>query len=195
MDIGKKKIMEQFNEIASTYDSDPTSEFASKHYGYILNILMMEQFENILDIGCGTGTFLRKLLDEKPQVKAHAIDISEKMLEIAKSKLPKRAEVMWGECETLPYENKSFDIVLMIDVFNYSINYERTIYEAFRVLRSSGKLIICDPLYSGIMRIIKKQKISSESQVRKMLVTAGFDLINITTPIPHGYICVADKRA
>jgi len=194
MDTNKEKVMRSFNVQATDYDTSKASQFERQCYPYVLNTLLPIQFNNILDVGCGTGTVLHMILDEKPQVKAYGLDLSEEMLKKAKERLPKRVELVWGEAEALPYDNKRFDIVLMVGSLNYSINPEQTIKEAYRVLKSGGKLIICDKMVSGILKLLKEGNNYSEEQMRGFLWRAGFDVINLTRNIPGGYIATGDKR-
>lgn len=194
MDTNKEKVMRSFNVQATDYDTSKASQFERQCYPYVLNTLLPIQFNNILDVGCGTGTVLHMILDEKPQVKAYGLDLSEEMLKKAKERLPKRVELVWGEAEALPYDNKRFDIVLMVGSLNYSINPEQTIKEAYRVLKSGGKLIICDKMVSGILKLLKEGNNYSEQQMRGFLWTAGFDVINLNRNIPGGYIATGDKR-
>ncbi len=194
MDISKEKVMKYFNLQARDYDTSKASQFERQCYPYVLNTLLPIQFNNILDVGCGTGTVLHMILDEKPQVTAYGLDLSEAMLEKAKEKLPKRVELVWGEAEALPYDNKRFDIVLMVGSLNYSTHPEKATQEAYRVLKSGGKLIICDKMVSGIMKFLKEGNNYSEEQIRGFLSGAGFDVINLTRNISGGYIAVGDKR-
>lgn len=80
MDVGKEKIMRSFDELASVYDSSKSSRFASQCHSYVLHILNPMQFNNILDIGCGKGSLMEKLLDTRPQIKGYGLDLSEKII-------------------------------------------------------------------------------------------------------------------
>lgn len=194
MDINKEKVMKNFNLQAKDYDNSKASQFVRQCYPYVLNALVPIQFNNILDVGCGTGTVLNMILDEKPQVKAYGLDLSEAMLEVARARLPKRVELVWGEAEALPYDNKTFDIVLMVESLNYSTDPGQAINEGYRVLKPGGKIIICDKMVSGIFKFLKEGNNYSEEQIRGFLSTAGFDVINLNRNITSGYIAIGDKR-
>lgn len=194
MDTNKEKIMKTFNEQASEYDNSKSSQFAKRCYPYVLNALIPIQFNNILDVGCGTGTLLNILLDEKPQVSAYGLDLSEEMLEIAQTKLPRCSELVYGEAEALPYDNKKFEMVIMVDSFNYFIDPEQAIKEAYRVLKPGGKLVIADKMVRGIKKLFLDSNNYTEWEMRGFLVKAGFDVVNLMRNIPDGYVATGDKR-
>lgn len=53
-----------------------------------------------------------------------------------------------AEFDRLPFGDGCFDVVVFNASFHYSENYERTLGEALRVLRSSGRIVIIDsPIY------------------------------------------------
>ena len=63
MDTNKERVRKYFNSQAKEYDISKRSQFATRCYPYVLNVLGPIQFNNILDVGCGTGTLLAKLLN------------------------------------------------------------------------------------------------------------------------------------
>ena len=194
MGTSKEKIMKSFDIQASEYDTSRASHFARQCYSYVLNILNPIQFNNILDIGCGTGSLMVKLLDEKPQVRGYGLDLSEEMLKVAREKLPKRIELVYGEAEALPYDNKKFETVVMVDSFNYFVNPEQAIKEAYRVLKPGGTLVMADRMVTGFRKHFVEGNNYSEEEVRQFLQQAGFDIINLMRNIPGGYIATGDKR-
>ncbi len=194
MDIDKKKIMKEFDSKARIYDTNKMSQFAVQCHPYVLNSLIPVSFKNILDIGCGTGSLLEKLLKQKPKVRAFGLDLSENMLEVAKEKLPKNVELVYGEAEALPYDNKKFEVVIMIDSFGFFVNPEQAITEAYRILKPGGKLIIADKHIVGLKKLFVNSTCYEEKQIRDFLNNAGFDIINILNNIPKGYLAIGDKR-
>lgn len=194
MDTNKETIMKSFDVQAREYDTSKSSQFAKQCYSYVLNILNPMQFNNILDIGCGTGSLIEKLLDEKPQVRGYGLDLSEEMLQVAREKLPKRIELVYGEAEALPYDNKKFDMVVMVNSFNYFVNPEQSIKEAYRVLKPGGTLIVADKMVTGLKKYFVEGNNYTEYEVRRFFKQAGFDVINLMRNIPNGYIATGDKR-
>ena len=64
--------------------------------------------QRVLDIGCGTGVFLRLVADRG--AKPFGLDASEALLAIARERLPE-ADLRVGEMERLCYADGSFDLV------------------------------------------------------------------------------------
>lgn len=101
---------------------------------------------DILDMGCGDGTRLSKLV-EKGQ-KGYGIDISSKAISIARKKYP-NLNFLVGDLENLPYKNDSFDLVYSAFVFEHLDDPARVIEEAIRVLRPGGLFLIVSPNFGA----------------------------------------------
>jgi len=88
----------------------------------------------ILDVGCGTGEHLKKMLDMG--FSAKGIEPSEKMREHAESNLPKDT-VIRGSVLNLPFNDNYFDFVYAIEVFRYLQKEDniKGLQEIFRVLK------------------------------------------------------------
>jgi ubiquinone/menaquinone biosynthesis C-methylase UbiE len=79
-----------FNKYAKIYDLLNKSKNYKKEINYFLKILKnlnLKNFKNILDVGCGTGSHASYL--KKKGFNISGVDISSKMLKIARKKNPK----------------------------------------------------------------------------------------------------------
>jgi ubiquinone/menaquinone biosynthesis C-methylase UbiE len=94
--------------------------------------------KKILDLGCGTGIYSRKLTDRGAKVKG--IDISEEEIKIAKDYNP-RAEFVSGDAQKLPYKNGEFDIVLASLVLECMKDWDSLLSEVNRVLKKGGVFV------------------------------------------------------
>lgn len=97
----------------------------------------------LLDIGCGTGSFLRATDDLVTE--AHGVDLSEKMIERARARSPKDAKVTYSRIDgpTPPFEDSSFDVVSSVLSFRY-LDWDPIIAEILRVLKPGGRLLVVD---------------------------------------------------
>lgn len=93
----------------------------------------------LLDAGCGTGAFARRLLAEH-QVRPHVtlLDPSDAMLARC-ADIP--AERVQGRLEQLPFKSSSFDIVVCAWALETATCTERALCELCRMVRPGG--IVC----------------------------------------------------
>lgn len=95
--------------------------------------------ERILDLGCGTGEGTLFLSREFPRASVRGVDISEVMIDLARSKigLDPDARVVFkaADASRLPYPNESFDLITQVNLPLFT-------RELARVLRPGGHLIL-----------------------------------------------------
>ncbi|MCM8538240.1 MAG: class I SAM-dependent methyltransferase [Lentisphaeraceae bacterium] len=108
----KKQI--DFSAIAPVYDLLGALFFGGKlHNSQLENLKNIpSKFKHILVIGGGTGKFLKELVASKQFEKLTYIDISPKMIDLAKSKVPdtKNIDFIVGDETTIP--DHSFDLIV-----------------------------------------------------------------------------------
>lgn len=143
----------------------------------------------VLEIACGTGT---TALHHAPKV-AHidALDISEKMLEIAREKQAKAniSNVSFrrsnSEDDTLP--NDHYDMVMAHSILHLIGNKERLIARIYKSLKPGGIFVTSTPCLGNSMRWLKPiaammsffgrwpaVQFFSSKELETALITAGF---------------------
>ena len=95
--------------------------------------------DHVLDVGCGTGVFLRMCADRGAT--ATGIDAAENLLEIARGRVPE-ADVRLGDLQTLPYADNSFDLVTGFTSFFFAEDIVAALQEAGRVARPGAPVVI-----------------------------------------------------
>lgn len=103
-----------------------------------LKLLGNVKGKKILDLGCGTGIYSKLLTKKGAKIKG--IDISNKMIEIAR-KENSNVEFIVGGIEKLPYKNNEFDIVLSALVLEHVKNWSKILREVNRVLKKGGLFV------------------------------------------------------
>ncbi|GAC1459546.1 MAG: methyltransferase domain-containing protein [Ktedonobacteraceae bacterium] len=105
----------------------------------------------ILDVGCGTGSLLRRLADHFPDAELYGIDASEHMLEQAQHALvdtPQshlaQVEIGSGKLVNLPFAPSSFDIITCTNTLHYFTDPVATLRELQERLVPLGQLVIED---------------------------------------------------
>ncbi len=113
--------------------------------------------ESVLDLGCGTGAnavALAEFLNGRCRI--NGIDDSEPMLAIARHQLqnsPYKNIIQYeaGDAHNLPYDDKSFDAAMIIQVLEYSRDPIGMLRETMRVIKPGGKLFVADTDWDTIV--------------------------------------------
>jgi SAM-dependent methyltransferase len=92
-----------------------------------------------LDIGCGTGVFLRLVAD--CGARPYGIDASEALVERARTRVPE-AEVTVGEMQALPWAADTFDLVTGFNSFFFAADMVAALREAGRVAKPGAAVAI-----------------------------------------------------
>lgn len=119
----------------------PTGRFALTQERRLVQRLISDwprRAQKLLDIGCGTGLFLK--LFHKAGFDVTGVDFSPHMLEASRTRLGKYADLHMADATNLPFLDKEFDFTSLITVLELVEDPEAVLKEAFRVTRK-GMLI------------------------------------------------------
>ncbi|MDA0185215.1 class I SAM-dependent methyltransferase [Solirubrobacter phytolaccae] len=92
----------------------------------------------ILDVGCGTGVFLRLCADRGAEVSG--VDAAEGLLELARTRVP-GAELQQADMVALPFADDTFDLVTGFTSFFFADDIVRALSEARRVARPGAAVV------------------------------------------------------
>ncbi len=133
-------------DIEEGYDAIAEKMFVSKDfYNEVLDVVP-RWHGDVLEAGVGQGPVLRFIKERGgANIKSlTGLDISLKLLAMARERVPE-AKLIKGEIETMPFPNASFDFVVMVDVFQYLLDFGAGLREVKRVLRPHGTLVVSVP--------------------------------------------------
>ncbi|TVZ37705.1 malonyl-CoA O-methyltransferase [Alteromonadaceae bacterium 2753L.S.0a.02] len=145
----KRRIANSFSSAAKEYDTlarlqkrvvDSLVQFSLGTGG--------SMGQTLLDLGCGTGYCIERLLQQfpaitQPEGRIHALDIAEGMLDQAQQKFSELGvveQIHWhlGDMESLPFVDDSFDGCISSLTVQWSENPSQLFDEMFRALKPGG---------------------------------------------------------
>jgi len=107
----------------------------------------LSKSDKVLDFGCGPGTFsIRTAMHCKSVT---GVDISAEFVAEGNRAFSElgisNAKSIHIVPDELPFDDKTFDAIIMVDVIHHLDKIEKSLDEAFRVVKSGGKVIIFEP--------------------------------------------------
>src|SRR4051812_22689695 len=116
----------------------------------------------LLEIGCGAGRYTRAFLHYRPDLQVYGCDISHIALDEARAAdRTAKIEYKLGDALALPYEDNSFDIVLLFDVFEHVTDVGKAADEVARVLKPGGVFhcfVPCEGNKRTIFAVLRNSK-------------------------------------
>lgn len=146
--------------------------------------------DRVLDVGCGTG-ILARLVRERSGIHTHVegVDLSPLMIAKARSIAP---DITWHEAgaEKMPFSDKSFNVVLCQQAFQFFPDREAAAREMHRVLADGGRVAVatwrpieeCE-LFYGLdqaattlfgPRVDRRHSFGGGAAIAQILAGAGF---------------------
>ena len=131
---------------------------------------------------------MKMLLQVDDQRELYGIDLSEKMLSVAESKLSGKVRLVLGDSEHLPFADNFFDVVYCNDSFHHYPAPENVIGEVQRVLKPGGTFLIGDCWQPLVGRAIMNfyMRHSKEGDVKIYSKEEMISLLSHVSIIFHG---------
>lgn len=146
-----------------------------------LDLIYFQNGWTMLDIGCGGGATIKRLLKRSKGSQVYGIDISEESVAKARKLnselIDKEVFICQGSAEKLPYDDGKFDLVTAIETVYFWPNLPSCLQEVYRVLKPGAKFVIMvesvevDSVWT---RVVEGMTVYSPEQLTKMLEEAGF---------------------
>ena len=143
----------------------------------------------VLDFGAGVGTSIPHLRKYLPGARLTCLDVSEKSLDVGKSRFRGQADFVHFDGGQIPFPDRTFDVVFAACVFHHIDHTEhaRLLGEIRRVLSTNGIVFIFEhnPLNPLTLHAVNTCVFDTNARLiraramRDRLLTAGFRRVRI----------------
>jgi SAM-dependent methyltransferase len=167
------------------YDTDLEGKFFHGHPGYnrIQQIIdwIPDVEPAVLGVGCNSGGLERTILRKRKGSSVYGVDINPELVRRAKIKGIMARE---GKAEELPFNDNSFDVVVLAEILEHVYNALKVLKETNRVLKSDGVVIgsvphnRSDNAKKGVKEHLYHTRIFTHTVLEKLLLIQ-FHNVNI----------------
>jgi SAM-dependent methyltransferase len=111
---------------------------------------------DVLEVGCGSGTFARYLAEQCANVVA--TDFSPKAVEYARERMLKdlpKARAIVADAHDLPFPDESFDLTVCSSTLEHVLDPATALSEMVRVTKRGGTFLLLMPNYMNFVGLIR----------------------------------------
>lgn len=189
MRVSRQANARAFDAWSRSYDRD-ANPLLMLEERYLETLLPDISGRAVLDAGCGTGRWLRRLAGMHSRT-LHGIDTSSAMLTAARRNGIGDAELHRCSCDTTPFRTASFDVVLVSFVLCYLPDIDTVAAEFTRVACDGCDLILTDMHPETEQRLNWRRSFRTGGvEVHLKSMRRSLDEI-VRAFVPHGWRLVA----
>ena len=170
--------VDRFNSWAAQYERSSIQRFYFRPvHAKMMKLLTAEMATRapacILDIGCGTGRFLRLASTVWPDAQLYGVDPASNMISEA-MRLTPAGNFKLGFAENIPLPDASADLIVSSLSFHHWADHQKGIHEIARVLRPHGVFCLAD--HSFTIASYFGENVKTGTEISGMVTNAGLEI-------------------
>lgn len=171
-------VKDKFDEIAKKYDSQRRMLIPCFDDFYNISVSSLESESkkpNVLDIGAGTGILSAMVAEKYPDAKFTLIDLSSKMLDMARSRFTEKQDVKYIVADYLKYDfNDKYDMIISaLSIHHLEDSEKQILYrKVFELLQPNGMFLNADQVKSGSGYVESLNKLNWKKSIEKSGLSA-----------------------
>ena len=158
-----------------------------------------------VDLGCGGGRSVSRLLEKFPESHVTGVDYSplsvEKAREYNRDKIDEgRCTVLTGDVSSLDLPKETFDLAMAFETIYFWPGLDRCFAQVAGILKQGGYFMICnesdgaDAFSLKYEKIIDGMKVYTASEIEAALKKAGFSEIRVNHHYSRPWIAILAKK-
>lgn len=198
-----------WDRIASNYDRIEAKDIAYKIFIERARKYLKAE-DTLLDFGCGTGLICNEIAENVGFI--HAIDISNKMIEIARNKASeRRIQNIEFEQTTIfdtIFQDNSIDAIIIFNIFHLLEEPAKYLRRIYQILKPGGLIISATPCLSetptlktilkffSIFGFVPKINAFNSSELEMLLLSESFKTLEFIKFKPKSpqYLYISKKE-
>lgn len=183
-------VREEYRQLAPAYDRRWRKYLARIAEETLAHVQLVPGLR-VVDVGCGTGYLLARLVEREPALVSVGVDPSAAMLRVARRRSIAGATFLEASAENIPLADDSVDTVVSTSAFHYWYDPRQALAEIHRILRPGGLFVLtdwCDDflacrLCTGWLRLIGRPQnlILGSGECAELVRDAGFANVTVRT--------------
>jgi SAM-dependent methyltransferase len=154
----------------------------------------------VADVGAGSGYYTVRLAQAVgPKGKVVATDLQPGMIDLLKARVARErlanVEVLQGGADDPRLPAKTFDMILMVDVYHELSAPQVFVRRLKEALKPTGRLVLIEFRREDPRVPIREEHKMSVSQVRQELAADGFEIERVIDVLPWQHIIVLRPAA
>jgi ubiquinone/menaquinone biosynthesis C-methylase UbiE len=201
-------LVDFFDQVAPNYDS-----WAGGLHGRVaarlVELVAPKRGQHALDVGTGTGLVADLVAAKVKPGTVIGIDLSERMLSVARSRKAANAQFVGMAAERLVFRPMTFDLVTMGEALVYLADPAAALEEAHRVLRPKGRIAVSclrrslstpaqNLFFQGLAPLARRHYLSlprfssnraqfgEPGALPELLLESGFEVVSMTELVTGG---------
>lgn len=154
---------------------------------WAFDVCPLSDGETVLDVGCGGGGNLLRILERCPNSRVEGIDYSEESVACSRKTTGAYADrcgIVCGDAMQLPYPDETFDRAVSFESIYFWPDPLQGLKEMFRILKVGGKVMLAsemtDPFKGKFWaKRCEGMTIYTEEQLASFLSEAGFSDVKV----------------
>ena len=181
---------EYFNSVADKWDSMVYHD--TDKINKIMSLIDLQKGSRVLDVGTGTGIlipYISSIIGDNGSVTA--IDISDRMIDIAKSKYSySNVNYIVGDVMEAELPLKNYDCIICYSMFPHLSEKGHAVKKFASLLKSEGKLVVCHSQSRESINNLHKEK---DNTVKDDILPEIFVLEGYYNEAGLKTVCVVDN--
>lgn len=142
-DLHRKALQTEYDRLAERYDRR-WARYVAVTNDWAAEAIAPEARDRIVDVGCGSGALLSRLMQRCPDAELLGVDLSPAMLRVARRAVGADVTLVAGHADALPLAEGAADVLASVNVLHFCSEPAAALAHWHTRLAPGGQLVLVD---------------------------------------------------